>query len=107
MLLRNTQPVLFLNDGKGRFTHVPDAFRFASPPQGAFTSLAAADYDRDGRLDLYLCCYIFFQTKAQYRYPVPYHDARNGPPNFLFRNRLDHDPPYFEDVTAGERHGPQ
>ena len=100
VLVRNIQPELFLNDGTGRFTHVPDAFRFATPPQGALTSLAAADYDRDGRLDLYLCCYIFFQTEAQYRYPVPYHDARNGPPNYLFRNRLDHDPPYFEDVTA-------
>jgi tetratricopeptide (TPR) repeat protein len=100
VLVRNTQPELFLNDGTGRFTHVPNGFRFATPPQGAFTSVAAADYDRDGRLDLYLCCYIFFQTEAQYRYPVPYHDARNGPPNFLFHNRLDHDPPYFEDVTA-------
>ncbi len=100
VLMRNVEPVLFLNDGSGRFTMVPNAFRFATPPQGAFTSLAAADYDRDGRLDLYLCCYFFFQSEGQYRYPVPYHDARNGPPNFLFRNRLDHDPPYFEDVTA-------
>ncbi|MGA2579671.1 MAG: FG-GAP-like repeat-containing protein [Bryobacteraceae bacterium] len=100
VLVRNVEPLLLLNDGKGRFTSVPDAFRFASPPQGMFTSVAAADYDRDGRLDLYFCCYIFFQNEAQYRYPVPYHDARNGPPNFLFRNRLDRDPPYFEDVTA-------
>ena len=100
VLVRNVEPMLLLNDGKGRFTLAPEAFRFASPPQGAFTSIAAADYDRDGRLDLYFCCYIFFQTEAQYRYPVPYHDARNGPPNFLFRNRLDQDPPHFEDVTA-------
>jgi len=100
VLVRNTGPDLFLNDGKGRFLLVPDAFRFASPAEGAFTSVAAADYDRDGRLDLYFCSYIFFQSEAQYRYPVPYHDARNGPPNFLFHNRLDHDPPYFEDVTA-------
>lgn len=100
VLVRNSAPELFLNDGMGRFTHVPNAFRFRSPPQGAFTSVAAADYDRDGRLDLYFCCYFFFQTEAQYRYPVPYHDARNGPPNFLFHNRLDRDPPYFEDVTA-------
>jgi tetratricopeptide (TPR) repeat protein len=100
VLVRNIEPVLFLNDGQGRFSLVPDAFHFGSPPQGAFTSVAAADYDRDGRLDLYFCCYIFFQSEAQYRYPVPYHDARNGPPNFLFRNRLDQDPPHFEDVTA-------
>ena len=100
VLVLNAEPRLLLNDGKGRFTQVPDAFRFASPPQGAFTGVAAADYDRDGRLDLYFCCYIFFQNEGQYRYPVPYHDARNGPPNFLFRNRLSQDPPYFEDVTA-------
>jgi tetratricopeptide (TPR) repeat protein len=100
VLVRSNQPLLFLNDGKGRFTQHPDAFRFASTPQGSFTSVAAADYDRDGRLDLYFCCYVYFQSEAQYRYPAPYHDARNGPPNFLFRNRFDRDPGYFEDVTA-------
>ena len=100
VLVRTNQPILFLNDGRGRFTPVPDAFRFASAPQGSFTSVAAADYDRDGRLDLYFCCYVYYQSEAQYRYPVPYHDAQNGPPNFLFRNRLDQEPGYFEDVTA-------
>jgi tetratricopeptide (TPR) repeat protein len=100
VVMRTNQPLLFLNDGKGRFTRVPNAFRFATAPQGSFTSVAAADYDRDGRLDLYLCCYVYYQSEAQYRYPVPYHDARNGPPNFLFRNRLDQSPGYFEDVTA-------
>jgi tetratricopeptide (TPR) repeat protein len=92
--------MLFLNDGKGRFTPVPRAFRFRTAPQGTFTSVSAADYDRDGRLDLYFCTYVYFQSEAQYRYPTPYHDARNGPPNFLMRNRLDGDPPGFDDVTA-------
>ncbi len=100
VLLRPTQPMLFLNDSKGRFTPVPQAFRFRSAPQGTFTSVSAADYDRDGRLDLYLCTYVYFQSEAQYRYPTPYHDARNGPPNYLMRNCLDRDPPCFEDVTA-------
>jgi tetratricopeptide (TPR) repeat protein len=94
-------PELFLNDGRGRFRHVPDAFRFARPAAGAFTGMAAADYDRDGKVDLYLCCYSFFQSEAQYLYPVPYHDAQNGPPNFLFRNRLERDGTgHFEDVTV-------
>ena len=63
--------------------------------------MAAADYDRDGRVDLYLCTYIYFQSEDQYRYPAPYHDARNGPPNFLFRNRLTAEGGgVFEDVTA-------
>ena len=99
VLMRTSEPLLFLNDGKGRFKPVPDAFHFATRPQGSFTSVAAADYDRDGRLDLYFCCYIYYQSEAQYHYPVPYHDARNGPPNFLFRNRLHEQPGYFEDVT--------
>lgn len=99
VVVRSAGPELFLNDGKGRFTPKPDAFRFATAPQGSFTSVAAIDYDRNGRLDLYFCSYLFYQTEAQYRYPAPYHDARNGPPNFLFKNRLDEDPGYFEDAT--------
>jgi len=100
VLVRPTQPMLFLNDGRGRFTPVSRAFRFATAPQGTFTGISAADYDRDGRLDLYLCSYVYFQSEAQYRYPTPYHDAQNGPPNFLFRNCLNQTPPHFEDVTA-------
>jgi tetratricopeptide (TPR) repeat protein len=62
--------------------------------------MAAADYDRDGRPDLYLCSYIYFQSEDQYRYPVPYHDARNGPPNFLFRNEFTGKAGFFRDATA-------
>ncbi len=100
VLVRSNRLMLFLNDGAGRFKEHPDAFRFKTNPQGTFTSVAAADYDRDGRLDLYVCCYVFYQSEAQYLYPVPYHDAQNGPRNFLFRNRFDLTPGYFEDVTA-------
>ncbi len=82
-----TGPLLFLNDGHGHFSLNRDAFHFAHPPQGAFTHVAAADYDRDGRLDLYFCLYNYYQGLDQYRYPVPYFDARNGPPNFLFHNK--------------------
>ena len=101
VLLRGAGPVLFLNNGDGTFRLREDAFQFATPPQGTFTGMAAADYDRDGKLDLYLCTYLFFQTEAQYRYPTPYHDAQNGPPNYLFRNRLTPDGTgAFEDVTT-------
>ncbi len=99
VVLRGAGPVLYLNDGQGHFTLAPDAFRFVTPPQGAFTGMAAADYDRDGHLDLYLCTYSFFQSEAQFRYPVPYFDAQNGPANFLMRNRLAKDG-FFEDVTT-------
>jgi len=94
-------PLLFLNQGDGTFRHKPEAFRFANPAQGTFTGMAAADYDCDGRLDLYLCTYIYFQSEDQYRYPVPYYDSRNGPPNFLFHNQLTADGGgFFQDVTA-------
>jgi tetratricopeptide (TPR) repeat protein len=100
VVLRSNGPVLFLNDGK-RFAVRTDAFQFASAPQGGFTGMAAADFDRDGKLDLYLCCYVYFQSEAQYTYATPYQDAQNGPPNFLFRNRLNPDGSGFlEDCTA-------
>ena len=100
VVLRDTGPLYFANRGDGVFTHIPDVFQFRTAPQGAFTGMAAADYDRDGRLDLYLCTYVYFQTEDQSRYPVPYYDARNGPPNYLFRNKLSAAGGYFEDVTA-------
>jgi tetratricopeptide (TPR) repeat protein len=87
VVLRSTGPLLLLNEGT-KFRLRTDAFRFAKTPRGGFTGMAAADFDRDGKLDLYLCCYVYFQSEAQYTYASPYHDARNGPPNFLFRNGL-------------------
>ena len=99
VVLRASGPLFFRNNGDGTFTEMPDTFQFRSAPQGSFTGMAAADYDRDGRVDLYLCCYVYFQSEDQYRYPVPYHDAQNGPPNFLFRNRLSEAGGHFEDVT--------
>ena len=82
-------PLLFLNDGKGAFTLKRDAFQFAKPPQGTFTHAAIADYDGDGRLDIYFCLYSYYLGLDQYHYPTPYFDARNGPPNFLFHNQGD------------------
>lgn len=100
IVLTVSGPLLFLNDGKGRFRYQKSAFRARTEPKGTFTGLAAADYDRDGKLDVYFCTYVYFQSEDQYRYPVPYHDAQNGPPNFLFRNALTAGGGgYFEDVT--------
>jgi tetratricopeptide (TPR) repeat protein/peroxiredoxin len=96
IIVRTGGPLLFLNQGGGRFRAKPDAFQFASPPQGAFTGAAVADYDRDGWLDVYFCLYAYYQGTDQYHYPSPYYDAENGPPNFMMRNHRD---ATFRDVT--------
>jgi tetratricopeptide (TPR) repeat protein len=86
LVVCGTGPLLYLNEGNGVFRLKSDAFRFARQPQGTFTHAAIADYDRDGRLDVYLCMYMYYLGLDQYHYPVPYYDARNGPPNCLFHN---------------------
>jgi hypothetical protein len=96
IVVRVDGPLLFLNEGGGKFLLKPGAFQFANPPQGAFTGAAVADYDRDGWLDIYFCLYSYYRGTDQYRYPTPYFDAENGPPNFLMRNRRDGS---FRDVT--------
>ncbi len=89
-------PQLYRNLGGGKFRKQPNAFHFANPPQGTFTGAAVADYDRDGWLDVYFCLYVYYQGAEQYKYPLPYYDAENGPPNFLFKNNRDGT---FRDVT--------
>ena len=64
------------------------------PAAGAY-SLAAADADGDGRVDLYACSYATSESRSGY--PAPYHDANNGPSNHFFRNLGDLE---FEDATA-------
>jgi Flp pilus assembly protein TadD/peroxiredoxin len=81
-----SQPMLFLNDGKGHFTYKPGAFKFAEVPKGYLTSAAVADYDHDGYLDIFMCSYSFFLGEGHYGLPSPYHDAKNGPGNVLFHN---------------------
>ncbi len=93
-------PLLFLNQGNGKFELKRDAFNFATPPQGTFTHAAVADYDHDGRLDIYFCLYSYYLGLDQYHYPSPYFDARNGPPNFLFHNEGGAN---FVDRTAAAR----
>jgi tetratricopeptide (TPR) repeat protein/peroxiredoxin len=97
VIVRASGPLLFVNQGDGTFRQKPDAFPFANLPQGTFTGAAVADYDRDGWLDIYFCLYVYYRGTDQYKYPVPYYDAENGPPNFMMRNNRDGT---FRDVTA-------
>lgn len=79
-------PLFFQNQGDGTFALKRDAFQFAKPPEGSFTHASVADYDGDGRLDIYFCTYQYYLGLDQYHYPVPYYDARNGPRNCLMHN---------------------
>jgi len=81
--------LLLENDGTGRFS-----VRAALPALAA-SSLAAADVEGDGDLDLYACSY--WAPDARDRTPFPYHDANNGSPNTLFRNEGSF---RFADATA-------
>src|SRR5580698_9961858 len=97
IVVKASGPMLFLNQGGGKFRQKANAFVFANPPQGTFTGAAVADYDSDGWLDIYFCLYVYYQGTDQYKYPSPYYDAENGPPNFMMHNQHDGT---FRDVTA-------
>jgi Flp pilus assembly protein TadD len=87
ILVTESSPLLFLNDGHGHFIFKRNAF----PPgttQATLTAAAMADYDGDGYLDLYVCAYGYVVGEGSL-IPCPYYDARNGPPNRLYRNQGD------------------
>ena len=76
-------------DGAGHFELAGEL-----PTTSGYT-LAAADYDEDGLLDVYVSNYS--ETTGTGGGPTPYYDANNGPPNALYRNLGDF---RFEDVTV-------
>lgn len=86
LLVSVTSGVLVMsNDGQGRFTLRAAKVMPAAVPY----SLGAADYDQDGDLDIYVCCYNRRQNvnyHLLFARPVPYHDANNGGPNVLLEN---------------------
>jgi hypothetical protein len=87
LLIGTTSGLLVLeNDGRGRFA-LQSTLREA---RYAY-SLAAADYDNDGDVDVYVARYNPIRDdpvdeSVDVPKPIPYHDAENGAPNVLLRN---------------------
>jgi hypothetical protein len=75
-----TGALFYENDGTCRFTYRQ---RIQAARQAY--SLAAADYDQDGDVDVYACLY-HAPPDAEVGNPMPYHDANNGSPNVLIQN---------------------
>jgi hypothetical protein len=94
---------LFRNTGKGNFVEVTNSSGLAKH-HALSTSALWFDYDRDGRLDLFVCNYVKWapehdvfcsQDGKQKSYCTP--EAYVGETCWLFHNRGDGT---FEDVTA-------
>ena len=87
--------VLMENDGTGVFTK-----REEQRARANLHSLAAADYDLDGDLDIFFCGRNpdreFGKSEGILGQPLPYHDANNGGANILLANLGDW---MFQDQT--------
>src|SRR5215467_2866359 len=101
--------VLYHNNGNGTFTDVSDRAHVSGSGRAWSTGCAFLDYDRDGRLDIFVATYVDFDLKNA---PAPGERAScmwKGVPvmcgprglpwgkNMLFRNKGDGS---FEDVTT-------
>ena len=74
----------FANNGQGEFA-MRNRLEFPSRVE----SMAAADYDQDGWVDLYACGHTQStqdQSESVLGIPIPVFDAQNGQPNLLVRN---------------------
>ena len=94
LVLAQGKKILILgNDGTGRF----QLAQVLSEVHHTH-SLAAADYDLDGDLDLYACAYNSHgETAGELPVPMPVYDALNGGRNLLLQNEGGLQ---FKDVTA-------
>lgn len=82
LVIASGQHVLWFEQTNGSFANR------ALVSTGAIArSMCAADFDRDGDLDIYVCGYFLRAGDSTgIGRPMPYHDANNGAPNHLLRN---------------------
>ncbi len=94
--------IVAANNGEGKFS-ITTSLPIADDPM----SMAAADYDLDGDIDLFVTLYnpdrLLEKSSSSDENPAArsfvYHDANNGPANILFRNDIQEDKWLFSDVT--------
>ena len=86
--------LIMQNDGTGKFELVSKL----GPDGIDCQSLAAADYDNDGDLDLFVCAYR--PATSGRNGDFVFHDAVTGGHNFLFRNDIEGSKWSWNDVTA-------
>ena len=88
LVLAQRREVLILeNDGTGRFARPKVIYA-----PGAPYTLTSADYDNDGDLDIYVCCYGNVWAGLgdfDHHVPIPMQDASNGSANMLLQNNGD------------------
>ena len=82
------------NDGQGKF----ELRNSLELPDNYAHSLAAADFDQDGDLDIYVCVEFAGAADASNQEFV-YHDANDGGRNVLYRNDISGSNWAFTDVT--------
>ena len=59
LILQNAEPVLFTNDGRGSFQRTTSTqFERADGARTTYSSAAAADYDGDSHVDIYVTACI-------------------------------------------------
>ena len=96
--------VLYHNNGDGTFTDVTDKAKVAGTESGTLFHSGATffDYDRDGRLDLYVAGYVNLEAGPRYCVFAGVHtscppSAYKGSANVLYHNNGDGT---FTDVTV-------
>ena len=88
-----TQDKIYENLGDGKFRNVNDQTNLPLTPT---TGYAIADYDLDGKLDLYVCHTSVYRVGQQAKSRVSWIDDGLGVDNVLYRNIGNWQ---FEDVT--------